>query len=401
MWWMWRNKCGEQVLTFDRVENLMEAKMNQDWQKELFESLLKSAMVHLRPEEWKQLMTIIEKLMEAKMNLDWQENFFDRLLKLAKNDVSKEKPEEEWKDLMELKRKHIPRSLLRFRPIQNEEDLKFRKSEIDGVLYFCDVREMKTNDPFDSSLLSMQSADPIYAEVVGLINTDVKNSGYITCFNDCHEDNVATLPMWALYARDHKGCCMKYDKVDSSWSAEWQDALFPMKYRHGFQNFLDEFKNNDDSWEINQKSFCKYVMLNKFDSWSYENEWRVILDKNLIRKLRHKLDIRVHPYHNIQGLPLSDHSAEKIMVDSFKSMLDTDGTIINYTRKEDEPEFKGVSLNFRKPSQIIFGRNINDDYKNKLIDYCRNHPDKDIRDMKLLDITFKDNRIELSDVDVK
>ena len=27
------------------------------------------------------------------MNLDWQENFFDRLLKLAKNDVSKEKPE--------------------------------------------------------------------------------------------------------------------------------------------------------------------------------------------------------------------------------------------------------------------------------------------------------------------
>ena len=85
---MWRNKCGVQVLTFDRVENLMEAKMNQDWQKELFESLLKSAMVHLRPEEWKQLMTIIEKLMEAKMNLDWQENFFDRLLKLAKNDVS-------------------------------------------------------------------------------------------------------------------------------------------------------------------------------------------------------------------------------------------------------------------------------------------------------------------------
>ena len=142
-------------------------------------------------------------------------------------------------------------------------------------------------------------------------------------------------------------------------------------------------------------------MLNKFDSWSYENEWRVILDKNLIRKLRHKLDIRVHPYHNIQGLPLSDHSAEKIMVDSFKSMLDTDGTIINYTRKEDEPEFKGVSLNFRKPSQIIFGRNINDDYKNKLIDYCRNHPGKDIRDMKLLDITSKDNRIELSDVDVK
>ena len=102
-----------------------------------------------------------------------------------------------------------------------------------------------------------------------------------------------------------------------------------------------------------------------------------------------------------QGLSLSEHSSEKIIVDQFKSMLDTDGAIINYTRTKDEPVFKGVSLNFRKPSQIIFGRNINDDYKNKLIDYCRNHPDKDIRDMKLLDITFKDNRIELSDVDVK
>lgn len=370
------------------------------------------------------------------MNKDWQKEFFERLLELAKGNIPKENWTEEWKDLMEFKRKHLPSSLLRFRPIRNEKELELRKSEIDGVLYFCDVR--KQNDPFDSSLLSVESDDPMYASVVKAINKDVKNSGYIVCFNDCDADSHYTLPMWAHYAKDHKGCCMKYDNV-TSWQTEWQDALFPVKYRDSFQDFLNEFKRDEDSWGYEYNALYKYIMSNKFDCWSYENEWRIILDKNLLKKFSKTPDknICIHPTnmpteHGVSLFRYNDYKIKEKLFEIEKILNRTYGEVYNepivkiqeklhqemdfeqfLTDNEDgdlgiinhdlnnEPEFRGISLRFLEASQIIFGKSNDDTYKynkNKLIAYCKNNTNEVIRNMGISHVTFDENRIKLCEI---
>lgn len=370
------------------------------------------------------------------MNKDWQNEFFDRLLELAKGNVPKGNWTEEWKDLMEFKRKHLPSSLLRFRPIQNENELELRKSEIEGVLYFSDVR--KLNDPFDSSLLLMNSDNLFYNNLVKGRIEDVVNSGYIACFNELPIDSLDTLPMWAHYARDHKGCCMKYDDI-SLWPPEWQDALFPVNYRDNFQDFLNEFKRDEDSWEYEYNALYKYIMSNKFDCWRYENEWRIILDKNLLKKFSKipDMNICIHPTNMLteHGVSLFRYNnyrikeklfeIEKILNCTYKEVYDEpivkiqkksqqeidfeqlltdneDGDlgIINHTFN-DEPEFRGISLRFLEASQIIFGKSNDATYKNnknKLIAYCRNNTIEVLRNMGILDVIFDENRIKFREI---
>lgn len=359
--------------------------------------------------------------MEVKMNQDWKNEYFKELLLLAKgrNENGTEIQQEEWiirwNDLMELKRKHLPSSLLRFRPIQDDNDLKIRKSEIDGVLYFCDVR--KQNDSFDSSLLALDNS--VHDSVVRAVIENVKNSGYIVCFNDCTTDNdctadwIATLPMWEFYANGHKGCCMKYDNV-SLWPTEWQDALFPVRYT-GFQDFLNEFRIDDfesDSWEYRWYAFYKFVMTNKFFSWSNEKEWRIILDKNLLQKLSKKFDknIRIYPtdpnfyeqgfsLFKIQEKPYQEICFEQLLAKNEAGELGIINNSNNSNHDQNgEPMFRGISLRCLKPSQIILGKKMINDYREKIMKYCRSHQDVAIRNIRLSDITFEYNQIKLREL---
>ena len=324
---------------------------------------------------------ILRKWPKEEMNLrKWPDDFHKVLLKLAKAQTEKGEETSEswnhnWNKLMEFKRKNIPKTLLRFRPIQDDDDLKLRKSEIDGVLYFCDVR--KQNDPFDTSLLSMESDNSDDLERVKRIITDARNSGFIACFNACQVESYHTLPMWAHYAKDHKGCCMRYDNVHS-WPIEWQDALFPVNYRDNFQDFLNDFKvwesDKKVEWQYEDNALYKYVMTNKLDQWSYENEWRIILDKNLLKRFSKKddMNIRIYPEKNEQGIAIfKDNNDETEIVERFENNLKDDkkNLDINLTSENNEPLIKGISMCCLKPSEIIFGKNINNNYRNSLIEH--------------------------------
>lgn len=365
------------------------------------------------------------------MNLrNWPDDFYENFLELAKGvNLNDQEQKDKWDELMEFKRKHLPGRLLRFRPIENDNDLKFRQSEIDGVLYFSDVR--KQNDPVDSSLLSMNSDKLIYNELVKVRVGDIVNSGYIVCFNESPIDSLRTLPMWAHYAKDHKGCCMKYDNI-SAWPTEWQDALFPVKYipEDDYFDYLKEFKIDDGDYIHGCGILSKYIMTNKLDTWSYEQEWRIILDKNLLNNFSKMPDenIRIYQTKNIpneQGIPLFRYKnvykdetwnkikerlfeIEKILNRTNENIYDEpifkiqektedektfeiflrDGTghdlgIINRTLGNKEPQFRGISMYFLKPSEIIFGKRIDASYRNKLMEYCKEYPDVNLFDMTI------------------
>ena len=383
------------------------------------------------------------------MNLNnWPSDFHTGLLELAKGgNLNDQEVKEKWDELMDFKRKHLPRCLLRFRPIQNENDLKFRKSEIDGVLYFSDVR--KQNDPVDSALLLMNQDDSFLNGLVKSRIDDAVNSGYIVCFNESPINSLRTLPMWAHYAKDHKGCCMKYDNI-SLWPTEWQDALFPVKYipEDKFLDYLKDFKISNNVWIHGCGLLSKYIMTNKLDTWSYEHEWRIILDKNLLNKFSKipDKDIRIHPTRdmpNEQGIPLFKYKnryqeqtwneikehlvkVEKILgrtdgdvydepifkiqekpIDEkiFETFLRDNGKrdlgIINHKLNNNElnnnePQFRGISMKCLKPSEIILGKDIDGNFKKTLIEYCEKKID-------ISQITISDEHIisnqELKKVD--
>ena len=195
------------------------------------------------------------------MNLrNWPDDFYENFLELAKGvNLNDQEQKDKWDELMEFKRKHLPGRLLRFRSIENDNELKFRQSEIDGELCFRDIRTL--NDPFDSLLQSVKD-DPSLNKVVKSVNMELRNSGYIVCFNEYREDieetknMVETSQMWDHYAKGYRGCCMVYDP--SSWGAEWQDALFPVYYRKEHQDFINDFKRSKDDdreWSFNSYFF--------------------------------------------------------------------------------------------------------------------------------------------------
>ena len=353
---------------------------------------------------------------EEEMELKkWPDDFHTGLFELAKGgNLNVQELKERWNELMEFKRKHLPKSLLRFRPIENDNELKFRQSEIDGELCFRDIRIL--NDPFDSLLQSVKD-DPSLNNVVKSVNMELRNSGYIVCFNEYREDieetknMVETSQMWDHYAKDHRGCCMVYDP--SSWGAEWQDALFPVYYRKEHQEFINNFKRSKDDdreWSFNSYFFNKYIMTHKLTCWSHEREWRIILDKNLIKRLYDKgCDIRLLTKKFKRPISLNedlkDYSCEKIMVDRFKCFLDTDGPIIqnNYSYdcsvkgmplRDNTPEFESILIDFKKTFKdncfektfkIIFGNGIVSNDRNELIKYCQKYPDIALFDMIIND----------------
>ena len=57
--------------------------------------------------------------------------------------------------------------------------------------------------------------------------------------------------------------------------------------------------------------------------------------------------------------------------------------IINRTIGNKEPQFRGISMYFLKPSEIIFGKRIDASYRDKLMEYCKEYPDVNLFDMTI------------------
>lgn len=71
----------------------------------------------------------------------------------------------------------------------------------------------------------------------------------------CFSEKVDSIPMWAYYANNHRGCCVRFDT--SLLNKEISENIFPIQYKNERSNEL-----------------MHYV---KSKEWEHEKEWRIIL----------------------------------------------------------------------------------------------------------------------------
>lgn len=127
----------------------------------------------------------------------------------------------------------------------------------------------------------------------------------VTCFSETYE----SILMWSHYAKDHTGCCVKYDFKSLGHKHHLTRNIFPVIYtkeifpidEHVHQSMYNKnakFKNVLSSFliGINVKQlnvngppelskektkfnnmFYVYVALNKYEGWKYEKEWRYVI----------------------------------------------------------------------------------------------------------------------------
>lgn len=174
---------------------------------------------------------------------------------------------------------------------------------LDGKLYLNSKTEF--NDPFDSSpvyvkepvltplrelaehILKKQKSTMNFAKTNKTINDFIKNSEFI--FDDLKSTLIETenqlgiccftisddnLLMWAHYARDHKGFCIKFDTTEDYHLAT---GTYPVKYNDCNLRPIINLTKKDFSSDAFE------LMLEKSKHWSYENEWRLV-EPNMARK---------------------------------------------------------------------------------------------------------------------
>lgn len=243
---------------------------------------------------------------------------------------------EEFSAALELKRQHLPKKLYRYRPMSGK---LFALNEIKtGEIYLATYHEL--NDLYDgSSVMGSDFPEPYLGElgkektrevvqetlldekieavfkeekwldflvpyVLEDISGDqneqtikelkrimmdfwerahkdfngmVRKLCRVTCFTT-KQDN---LPMWNFYADGYKGVVLEYEtaKIERTFL---QNCLFPVFYSKKMPDVIDPKLKMLDCF--NKTSLIYYVMFHKFSDWSYEDEWRLIVNSGLFVK---------------------------------------------------------------------------------------------------------------------
>lgn len=170
--------------------------------------------------------------------------------------------------------KLLPMSLYKYYPL-NEYSLDALEK---GYFYLSNPKDF--NDPFDCNynLITENQRNLRDWEYVPLLN-DVINKG-ITCFS---EDGVHPL-MWGHYTNSYNGFVVKI-KPNFNFSTS--------------PNFISAkllsviYSNNPKSISQSSPIANQYQLIVKLDDWKYENEWRLIVDKdnNELDKLYYDTDV--------------------------------------------------------------------------------------------------------------
>ena len=143
----------------------------------------------------------------------------------------------------------------------------------------------------------------------------------------CLSESNNIIPMWAHYADNHKGVCIGYDLKDFELGCE--ETCHPILYVHN-SDFTEDI-NNIDNDERNKLKVLEEPFLKKSHDWSYEKEWRILIDK---MKLKHTLEL------------------------GFSSVMDKRGEL--------------CFIKFPKPVSVFLGLNISDSDKQAIMKICEN-----------------------------
>lgn len=82
----------------------------------------------------------------------------------------------------------------------------------------------------------------------------------VGCLSECND----SILMWSHYADNHRGICIEYDLTNSI-----HQKLYPVIYTH-LPIDCSNLEDPDLAWLVS--------ILDKYDIWKYEKEWRIVFD---------------------------------------------------------------------------------------------------------------------------
>jgi hypothetical protein len=121
------------------------------------------------------------------------------------------------------------------------------------------------NDPYDSFV-----AD----KTEGTVYLNFKSTLCICCF----AKNMSEILMWSHYADNHRGVCLEWDLDESN-----RDRIFTIEYANRIDTLDKVELTASGELSLNVKSNAKFLTT-KFATWSYEEEVRIILIEQDLRK---------------------------------------------------------------------------------------------------------------------
>lgn len=157
----------------------------------------------------------------------------------------------------------------------------------------------------------------------------IKENTYLTCFSE----DFDTILMWSHYADSNMGICIKYNI--KNYDDFLMRLCYPIKYEEGY-DYTEELSNIKENFH--KLRLDPY--LRKETRWSYEKEWRILVQYDILLRCAIKIG-------------------------------------------------ENYFLKLPKPSAIYLGKRITDMNKEKIIDICKKREislyqmEKDTREAKL------------------
>ena len=251
--------------------------------------------------------------------MDWKDEFWKLFLSDTAENIN---------NACLLKQQHIPQKLYRYRNVSSYNALERVLDEIaTGDIFLAHPETF--NDPFDcASVLSSANASDYmdkteykkeYAKLISPDKLDEifssedwlrKLTDYASTLqpqvtyekmnellltglkranNDiskiirsgikvaCFSETDSNIPMWYHYTNNFSGVCIEYDKA--TFPINSVNSLFPVSYKNNFIDVVKGFYNKTLPTDI---ALYTLVATHKFDDWSYEKEWRIIVPNSVL-----------------------------------------------------------------------------------------------------------------------
>ena len=172
----------------------------------------------------------------------------------------------------------IPGELFKFISFDDNIGLNCKKIQSIKEDFIWLSRYDCLNDPFDGDGMKYDLSNPDHNTMKGFAD-ETRGKTFVSCFTS----DIDNLPMWAHYANNYKGICIKFEVIDSN---NFSKVIYK-EDRTDVDTFVDE------SYKIKQKLEDKIIsqndlikenaikiffqsMITKNSAWKYENEYRII-----------------------------------------------------------------------------------------------------------------------------
>lgn len=181
---------------------------------------------------------------------------------------------------MKYAEENVPDYLYKYYSLTDNEDLNKKKLD--------NLRENKNwfdspinqNDPLDSMMACVDKSkeEEGHIDTIEYMLNKLRESHLICSFS---EAGVEQLPMWAFYANEHRGFCVKYKvfKKKIVWRILYEENRMPVYTipLHLIEEMEKSEKLGHETEDLIHYRYLTFLLLStKHISWSAEREFRII-----------------------------------------------------------------------------------------------------------------------------